>query len=747
MGIFGSKYVHHVGTAVQRVVEEKDIVDPYKLAIIQSLFSKVDLVDNLLETSLTTIGVRAETYYNTVKKNYPAKMPKSEVVLETKYSTAARAYLQSLYGSTIGFVYNKFGPKNAYHAAWERLIAEYKLDPKTGKIGALSDDKNTVGIIDITFVLPKALKDSVDRWETDDWLRTESRATLGYYNTFHRNTPAFFAQGVVYSDVGTPTVLVKCLKKSSKSPSSVLVEDGENIVEYSFSFALSDFNDGAEYFQVMYSNEGVFNFWTYKLGSGIASLDGVLTVPDSNNVLGAFYPNTYFRLNKNVVDDSSAAIYKKMARRLGINYKEIAGKINENPDVKDVQSALLNLGLPADTTNALELGYIFQFFNRLYDKTRNSSWNPSEYLGNWDVQSNTGFNNPATKQAIFIQDDVFKYALTFEKITKSTHAGTIGPIGFAASGTGEEIEPVTEEDLSTQTDYGTGAFKAPRTLKYRYYRKQVSMSFWEEVRIYELTMVYTVAGEYKATLGDDAKEVCLIPIDRSLIREYSVKEQHELFTRSFNFIFNSYVIQKIKWYQRGIFKVFLIVVAVVVMLYTGYGATFLAELTAAAAGGAAMLGAFLVKTIVVSIAIQVGFKLFVKLVGPELAFLVALVAACFGMMGQNIAMLTPADLMKLGTNILTGVGNYFKDKFKDLAEEMDSFLSLQTEAERELNRATDLLEPQSQMYAPVILGESPTDFIHRNTVFVCSGFTELNNTSQYSERALQLPTGTGPLDI
>lgn len=739
MGLFGSKYVHHVGTVIQRLVEEKDIIDPYTLAINQSIHSKTDLVDNILETSLSTIGIKAENYYKYVDNTFPQKMPSGEILLNTKFSNASESYLRGTFPLVnLDFTYNKYGPMNAFHEAWFILCSQYALNTQTGAIGTLSINGVEAILKNITLVLPLEMENKTSRWQISNWLSAESRVNLGYFNTFQYLVNAFDVKGTVYANVPVPTIQVTYVKKDSAGqfPTYYSVTYGATQLEDFFSFPLTEFNDEYEYFQALFIKAGVPEFWSYRVGTGNAVLDAVIDAPDNNKLIGDFYPNTYFRLDKATTSD---AAYPKMAKKFGIDYPKLSDTINQNEDIADVESAVFSLGIPADTTNPLELSYLFQFFDQIWSKVKSNNWNPKDYLSAWGTENSTSISDPE-KQAIYIKDDVFKYAITYERITKSTRAGSIGAVGFTTTGFGEEVEEVTGPyPYIEQENWGTISL-SPRKIKYRYYRKQVSMSFWEEIKVYDLTMMYTVFGEMKTNLGDDDKEVCLIPLDRSIVKTYSIKEQHELFTRSMNFVFNSHVVQKVKWYQRGIFKALIVVIGIVVFLYTGYGSEFLANLSAAAAGGALTLATFLLETVIYSLAIQLGFKLFVKIAGTELAFAVALVAAAMGMLGQNFASLSPSDLLKLGTNMLNGIGNYLKDQFENLSEEFESFLSFKTQADKELEKAMDLLDPKAPSYAPIILGESPDQFMYRNTVFLSSGFTQLNDTSKYVERSLYLPT-------
>jgi len=329
----------------------------------------------------------------------------------------------------------------------------------------------------------------------------------------------------------------------------------------------------------------------------------------------------------------------------------------------------------------------------------------------------------------------------------ATHAGTIGAVGSGIGGTGTETRQ-RNETVYFQDDSGNSQTVITNyEVKYRFYRKQISISFWEEVRVYDLTMVYDVAGnngEHKTTLGDDNGEICLIPLDRSIVRDYPLRVQQELCVRSFNFVFNSYVIQKVKWYERGFFGTLLKVVSIVLIFYGFYTSAFWQSLGTMTAAAALNL---IAQQIIVYVAVTVGIRLFVKLVGPELAFIAALAAMMMGMFGEGLATMTPDMLLNAAAMIFDGVNAFVADAFQDLQKEMESFLSTKTEMEKELERAMDLLDTKNHPITPIILGETPGEFIYRTTIFGASGFTQLNNVGDYVERSLYLPTTSSSFGV
>jgi hypothetical protein len=754
VGLFSSKYIHNVGTSIQRVVQDDGFVDPYTLAIMDSALNKVDMIDSILETSLTSMGVRANNFYNFVKKNHPTKAPNSEIVFDTKYSEAVETYIKSLHPGTIPrFAYSRYGPPNAYHEAWESLIKNDGYDPATGIIGSLTQDKTTCILKNITVELPVSMRTGLIPWTVENWISVAPQSVLGYHDTFGQVNPAFSALPVIFKNISSPRVKVTYFKKVELSSFGQLnfvydfdrTTPSPTITEEFYTFDLLNFGGDGEYYQCSYTVGTTRRFFTYKYKSGsISSLDNVLESSVPAKKIGQFYPNIYYRLNKTPTTDP---IYKKMSRRLDMDHEKLAKGINDNPDIGDVQSALLNFGINADSTHEKDCFYLFDFFKNIRQVDNNRPWNPSDYLSAWSWNPGTvdiGFNSLFRKQnrsknAISIKDSAFRYGIVYESVHLETKAGKIGPVGFSTGGKDKE-ERLENETIESYPDGPSSIVKRKYAVPYRYYRKQISLSFWEEVRIYDLTMVYDVAGsngEYKTTLGDNDGELCLVPLDRSLIKEYSLKDQHELIVRGFNFVFNSYVIQKVKWYQQGWFADLLQIVGIVLLFYGFYTGELFIGLSGLTVNAAAQL---ILQRIIVMVAVQVGVKLFVKIAGPELAFIAALAAMAFGFYGESLSFISPDQLLNLAAMVFDGVNTYMSGAFQDLQAEMDTFLSMKTEGEKELERAMDLLDSKVNPVAPILLGETPDQFLYRTTIFGVSEFTKLNQVSDFVERSLYLPT-------
>lgn len=125
---------------------------------------------------------------------------------------------------------------------------------------------------------------------------------------------------------------------------------------------------------------------------------------------------------------------------------------------------------------------------------------------------------------------------------------------------------------------------------------------------------------------DGVNDVLIIPVDRTIAKEMELLKRERVYARSLHVVFNSMVIQKLKWYQTGIFQVIMYIVAIVIALWDG-GLT----LTSVAAMSAATLITIIVQqillTVVVGYVVQLGLELLAKALGAEFALILAIIAA------------------------------------------------------------------------------------------------------------------------
>ena len=507
----------------------------------------------------------------------------------------------------------------------------------------------------------------------------------------------------------------------------------------------------ADYFHARYTVAGITKFWMYKAGEGThPTLDDLYDIPA---IAGTYFPFAYFRYNKvsEVVDKTTQAYLttRKLVKYLGMDYAVIAEGIEANPDIADVEQAMLIMAVPASTTNALERRYLFEYFDAMYT----SQDNPYRTLTQAQIDARLRSNPDLAKTTIVIRDTRFKMALSNGGIFKKRVVGNIGEVGSHASGV--TTIPVTTEIITESVNDG-GFTYTPGTritnVTMHYYRQQLTKTLYDEIQVYNLEMVYHIFGEYTTT-GDETDKILLIPLDRSITTEYSLPDREVLYSRALHFVFNSRVVTEVKWYQQEWFSLVLTIAAIVLTVVT-YGAAW-ETIAASIAAGTMTIHALVViiaTGLLEYLAVTAAVQLFVKIVGVEAAFVVAIIAAAAGYyMGTKAGGLTGTpwakDLLKLSTSISAGVQTKLQDMFSDLLGEAADFNEYVKEQTKLLEDANKLLETNNFLSPFVIFGESPTDYYNRTVHSGNIGIVAIDAVSSFVDARLTLPKLNDSLGI
>ena len=716
MGLFSSKKKTTVGTVVARVFEDNQLPNSILSGGMRSIIKDTNIPETVLEELGGSIALKAGQMYKYGKNTYIFGLPSGQFASASQGRTEVLALLDNMFGSSGTLEYCNYQTPNFQHMGWMRLVEAQGYNPKTNELTSLSLsagkpvhlENMTVVIPDFTFA--NFSEASMEQWGTASQsgfaasrkLQTEAVGRLRTHTPIFRDVSA-----------SVPHIKVEyCWEITSTTGVITLVRS-------SLLLALTGFEDVADYFQVKYTNATSTRYLMYKGGSGTyPTLDNVFKFPELLN--GTFFPFTYFRFNKTTGNaNKNTEEYKtskKLVKFLGMNYDQIADGVDKNPSIADVEQAMMIMAVPANTTNQLELKYLFKFFDNLFYSKSNRSSTVRQLSIN--VAQANGVD--IARNTLVIQDKRFKMALTNSGVTKRIVGGAIGAIGAYS-------------------------FLLDTTEKTHVYRKQVTLAMYEEIRVVSLEMRYHVFENYTTT-GEGTSPILLVPIDRSVIRLYSLPDREELLSRSLHYVFNSRIVTKIKWYQTGIFKAIMVIVAVVIAYFT-MGASIGALAGALASGSTVAITAAIVviiKKVIISIVIGQLLKIVAKAVGVEAALIIALIAVVatgyIEFSGSAVAGAPwVSELLNLATGLAKAASEQLGDMFKDLAKEFQALSSLASEAEKQLNVANKLLENTNHLSPIVIFGETPNEFYNRTIHSGNIGMNAISAISTYVDNALTLP--------
>ena len=746
MGIFGSKFKTTVATTVSRVVDDDHLPESIKRGFVESMQNEDgQLIENALDTLANGIGVKANVMYNYAKDHYAYGLP-SATVYHNDASQAIKAAIEDYEGGVVQMDYAHFGPLNNQHYGWSVLVSNYGYNEALNRLGTLSTEKNTpVYLKNMIVMVTEATYEELNNGSLDQWGMTpvagptpqRPRQTMSIGEL--RKQPMFEVSSTIPNDQLKVLFVWEVdsfyYAEGVQIPSKVIMED-------SFTIPVTGIDQEADYFQAKYYKNGQVKYITIKRGDGsFPSLD--LLFDGDYDDLGSFFPFGYFRYNKTSMMDMNKQspefkTSKKMMKYLGIDLETVTEKIHENPDIEQVEQAMLFMAVPATTTDPLEQRYIFDFFNRLYIEEGGGKSKSASVL-------DESLGVAPTETAIVIQDKRFKMALSYRRINRKKVKGNIGKKGTYSSGSGSEM--FTKTGLA---DGGTLTTIFERSVPTHMYRHQISETMYEEIEVLGLTMTYYIFEQYTTT-GDDTDNILLIPIDRSITKDYSVPDREILYTRSLHFVFNSRVLTKIQWYQTGIFKIFMLIIAIIVIVVT-WGAATPAVAAAYAAGGvlaaAYVIAIMVIKYVVVSMVI----KLLVRKAGAKVAIIAAIIAAAYGYNTDPSAATSLAteasavagapwstQLLSLASNISVILTEQTKLDMEGLRNEATDFSLFVEKQTKLLDKAEDLLDSNNLMTPTIIFGETPDQFYERTVHYGNIGILGIDAVQSYVDNALTLP--------
>lgn len=732
----------YVGTQVDRVIPDDQLPKSVRKGVTEALFKNGEIIDYVLEELISNIGVRAERLYAFAEAGkYVHGLPSGEFkVPGDQVLPAVKTVLDGLHGASVTVEYAHFGAPNNLHIGWTKLLAEHGYNPTTNQLANLSVTKGfPVYLKDMVLVVPQAdlAAQRIEFASLDQWGVSPKAGFTPARPEAKPGTASLVSHTPVEA---SSTILDEQIRVEYQWKDATDVIHNESFL---IPVSAGGLNDDLDYFQAAYTVAGTKYYWTYQFGLGTyPTLDQLFD--GEGSVGGEFFPFIYFRFGKvSEGADKTSESYKdneKLCKYLGLNYEQLVDGVHENPDINDVEQAMMMFAVPANTTNELEQKYLFEFFSRLFLAQGTNLRFQSEAQA--DIASRQLAGSDLQPPGIVIQDARFKMSLNNRGIYRIRKKGSVAPVGQHSSGfqsfnvtrTFVEYDGVNPEPIQ---------YQAVVPMSYHYYRKQVTHDVYEELQVVGLETRFHINGQYSTT-GDEEDKILIVPLDHSITENYSIPEREILYARSLQYVFNSLVVVKLKWYQTGLFKVLITIAAIVISIYTGFADGGQA-IVAALAAGAYTYAAQLIITMVLSyLIVQEAFKLFVKIVGVRAAFVVAIIAAVMGFTqilqsgGLNGAPWAQ-ELLQLASGLLNTGAAAIQGDLIGLQAEYEEFSKFVEEQIKTLETAQALLAQDVRLSPFVIFGEKPDDFYNRTVHSGNIGVVGIEAISTFVESRLALP--------
>ena len=723
---------------VSRMIDDENI-QPMSKSVVLAYLRSTDsastktstrsLADYLVEGRQSTIIAKlkrahrmskSDTYaMGEVKGSYEFKPTKERL------NTQLVSTLDTILGFTPDIVYQEFGKANYYHIAKYTLQESYGYNPITNEVLNESDriGKN-VFLKDIVIELNQTTVDLSDQVQ----LVFQGPSATSGYTPFRLALPRPHSQIQITSAIpDSKCTFVLCYADDLGKEASynitmdysnyVSLNDAEsesidenaeleydpNVIAPSIPAPTTDADYVMAYYTYTRNATKYAEYFTYRTGTNlIAKLEEVVEVVEKT---GIYPPRLYARMRGNnyVKYSEDTAEYKamtKFGKLLGIKWKDWVEEVHENMSgLKYVREIFLTFGLEANSKNKLIHQYLYHYFDTAYRGL------PNKYVSSYTVKSGfikmnlalpTGAKQGTT---IHLKDSLHTSGIAFDAITKEILKGKI-------------------------TDVGKYTFKYSKRAHTYYY--QETESTYTAITLYNLQSIDKMDNNHWFTPSGNSEDL-IVPLDLAITANLTSVELEKLYSMAMQLVVNTYQKVKKKWYQTGIFKFVMFVIAVVITVFFP------------PAGVAALSAMAVLVGIGMSIAISVAIRLLQKLVialgisstvFQIIMVILAVVAAVYGgYLGltktTGMAGMTASNVM-LASNAAFAMANAGNQSalIKAMNQYQQSVLDLQARDEslKDKIEALGLLQvptPEIMIYLPPVsldikLGEEPEDYYEKS---------------------------------
>lgn len=445
---------------------------------------------------------------------------------------------------------------------------------------------------------------------------------------------------------------------------------------------------------------------------------------------------------------------KGYARRLGVDPKGLKAAIKESPDENQIDYVFVQPGTIISSPNQCAMEYHFNYFNRL----RLSFPDNKPAFDAWVAKSGSVVRKddanrcPAHNVRIRDPDDEnnsVNMEIAWRYMTYEEKAGTL------TNGLGYEIQCDPQDLKDVYYQAGRARKKVQYDFTKTYFRKQLTETTYAELMVCGLwheNYVYkgksVKSGVWDAFLNKDGDfgTGFIIPLEIEVYMTLSGREQLQLAQEALHVVFNCYKVVKEKWYQTGIFKVFMVIISIVVIVISWGAATpYVAALNTSIYGSLVAIGVSItvaaalaaVLTVLIVAAVMVAVQLVAKEAGewaaeqwgPVWGAIVQVVVTIaltwgIGQLGQ-IYLDVPVTAMTLTQQVLTAssyifsaLSTYTQFEMEKIQEEYKQWNTAADERQAQMDQLEKLWEenfpelslPAQMWFAPI---EKPNDWLLR----------------------------------
>lgn len=427
-------------------------------------------------------------------------------------------------------------------------------------------------------------------------------------------------------------------------------------------------------------------------------------------------------------DDLYPLVKKAFKKSIGAKFDKIVDKVAANASLKDIDYAYAVFGACINTKEATAKLYLWRFFEKLLasqgeqDMTLWSAqldqWKAKKAI--WQAWYDGGKVGTEPERPVF-PELLTQYIRTYASGASAINYDVIINWNGMAynSGTGLAKADAVAGDIWWEVDadleyemvyyYASESTTVPKKAEQVTLYYQETATSWKAITIWDLVhrnfvyngkTVETGAKQAILSLDDDGNPVeyaespFIVPLHYDTYRDMPLVKSTQMATATCYLVLNCYKVVKKKWYQTGIFQIFLIVVIIAISFaFPPFGATSGGILGSNAAVGMTLgltgAAAIVLGGIVNAIAAMVVAKLIgvvsTAVFGDKLGALIGAVAAFAalsvgssiangGSLSASFANMGRADnILKLTSAVGQGYQGYVKASIEGMQKELKEY--------------------------------------------------------------------------
>lgn len=494
-----------------------------------------------------------------------------------------------------------------------------------------------------------------------------------------------------------------------------------------------------------YGSEQIF---IYEVGTGNTTLDSLVDEVDTSNFQEFFPFVPVWIKNKSIEEPQysdllaeNEAVYRKAFP--GEQFSKLVENVEDNPSIDDIDYAYLCWGTSLNAKDKSAKLYTYDFFKKMipFQKSGSGSFMSNFQnqidaynqalidLENWESQYGTADANEPwanipprptipsisepEKTTIRLRDKTIgiDYRLTWVHIEEEQFTGTFEVVdGINAQikdckmEVGSDVSWTTRDEFSMRDEptvklinHTIPSMKIYRQIDENTYRVLTIWGLVSQNYIYGGKAVKITSTE---ALEDNDESGFLVPLHYPTMYEMNIIDYTQLCTSNSHILFNSYEVTTRKWYEKGIFRILLIIAVIIIAViafpgaFAGGGGILGGNLAVGASlglTGTAALVAGVVSNYIASLLIaQVLAVVSTQMFGEKWGALFgALMGLAIGMAISGTSLFSSEGLLGLGNALANGYSGWVQG---DIAEMQSDLEDDRSDYEEKMDYIQDLID-------------------------------------------------------